>query len=163
LLGAEAAAVATAVASHDGRLVTLLSAARLVPAEVWQALHARRAAPWRRPRPKSWGASRPRASGAPGSASTPAPPRREPPPLRPSSCSGADASLARLARAEGRALADRLTVGETYFFRYPEQFEALSDALQALVERRGGPLRLLSAACSSGEEAGTLAIVLRSA
>jgi chemotaxis protein methyltransferase CheR len=73
--------------------------------------------------------------------------------------------LARLTPAEVGALAERLTVGETYFFRYREQFEALADVLPGLVERRGGarPLRILSAACSSGEEAGTIAIVARSA
>jgi purine-binding chemotaxis protein CheW len=40
LLGAEAASLAVGVAAHDGRLVTLLLTARLVPADVWQALRA---------------------------------------------------------------------------------------------------------------------------
>jgi chemotaxis protein methyltransferase CheR len=70
--------------------------------------------------------------------------------------------FARITRAEVSVLAERLTVGETYFFRYREQFDALAAALPALVARRKGrPLRILSAACSSGEEAGTIAIVLR--
>jgi purine-binding chemotaxis protein CheW len=41
LLGAEAASLAAAVAAHDQRLLTLLSAGRLVPTEVWQAMGAR--------------------------------------------------------------------------------------------------------------------------
>jgi len=62
------------------------------------------------------------------------------------------------------ALSRELTVGETYFFRQPDQFHALRDV--ALPERLSArassrALRLLSAGCSSGEEAYSLAIVLR--
>jgi chemotaxis protein methyltransferase CheR len=76
--------------------------------------------------------------------------------------------LSRLAAAgdrdELRALARQLTIGETYFFRNTEQFEAFSDVVvaeraRAQSERR--QLRLLSAGCSSGEEAYSLAIWLR--
>ncbi len=62
------------------------------------------------------------------------------------------------------ALARELTVGETYFFRNHEQFEALAEV--ALPERAGvqaprKTLRLLSAGCSTGEEAYSMAIVAR--
>ena len=63
-------------------------------------------------------------------------------------------------RGELAALARELTVGETYFFRNNEQFQALA----ALVLRaQGAPrrLRLLSAGCASGEEPYSLAILCR--
>jgi chemotaxis protein methyltransferase CheR len=60
-------------------------------------------------------------------------------------------------------LARELTVGETYFFRNHEQFAALAEVV--LPDRlRSAPrraLRLLSAGCSSGEEAYSMAIVAR--
>ena len=65
---------------------------------------------------------------------------------------------------ESRALARELTVGETYFLRNAAQFRALAEsALPALVRQRDGgtPLTVLSAGCSSGEEAYSLAIILR--
>ena len=68
------------------------------------------------------------------------------------------------ARDEVRALAQELTIGETYFFRHHEQFQAFADvALPARVAARAADrtLRLLSAGCASGEEAYTLAIVVR--
>jgi chemotaxis protein methyltransferase CheR len=62
------------------------------------------------------------------------------------------ASLAPLSRA--------LTVGETYFFRNIEQFEALADI--ATPPPAGAPvLRLLSAGCASGEEPYSLALALQ--
>ncbi|HEY1797500.1 MAG TPA: protein-glutamate O-methyltransferase CheR [Stellaceae bacterium] len=66
--------------------------------------------------------------------------------------------------AECAALARELTVGETYFFRNIEQFRALAEV--ALPDRMRANqstrrLRLLSAGCASGEEAYSLAIVLR--
>ena len=67
-------------------------------------------------------------------------------------------------QAELRELAQELTVGETYFFRHTDQFRACSEvALARRVEARAasGQLRLLSAGCSSGEEAYTLAILTR--
>lgn len=74
----------------------------------------------------------------------------------------------RLERPEGReelrALADRITVGETYFFRHTAQLSAFVEevlpALAPAAASRGG-LRLLSAGCSSGEEPYTLALLLR--
>lgn len=65
---------------------------------------------------------------------------------------------------ELKALARELTVGETYFFRNDEQFEALGELVlpeRLSVPRQPKVLRLLSAACSSGEEAYSLAIVVK--
>jgi chemotaxis protein methyltransferase CheR len=62
------------------------------------------------------------------------------------------------------ALARELTVGETYFFRHADQFSALSEvALPERLSARAASrcLRLLSAGCASGEEAYSLAILLR--
>jgi chemotaxis protein methyltransferase CheR len=59
-------------------------------------------------------------------------------------------------REELRALAQELTVGETYFFRNPDQFRAFAEVARPL--RR---LRVLSAGCASGEEAYSLAIIAR--
>jgi chemotaxis protein methyltransferase CheR len=65
---------------------------------------------------------------------------------------------------EVRALAGRLTVGETYFFRYWDHFRAfaevvLPERVAALRDRRR--LRILSAGCASGEEAYSLAMLVR--
>jgi chemotaxis protein methyltransferase CheR len=65
---------------------------------------------------------------------------------------------------ELEALARELTVGETYFFRNNEQFRALAEIAlpdRMRVERWPRMLRLLSAGCSSGEEAYSLAMVVR--
>jgi chemotaxis protein methyltransferase CheR len=61
------------------------------------------------------------------------------------------------------ALAADLTVGETYFFRNIEQFNALREVvLPHCVRARGAqPVQILSAACSTGEEPYTIAMVLR--
>lgn len=56
-------------------------------------------------------------------------------------------------------LAELVRVGETRFFRDPEQWQALAGALPSLLPR-SGRLRALSAGCSSGEEAWTLAMLL---
>jgi chemotaxis protein methyltransferase CheR len=61
-------------------------------------------------------------------------------------------------------LAERLSITETYFFRHGEQFRALREtALPDRIDARRTQraLRMLSVACSSGEEAYTLAIVGR--
>lgn len=64
--------------------------------------------------------------------------------------------------AELRALAQELSVTETFFFRNTDHFrvltEAVVDALRARGQRR---LRILSAGCASGEEPYSLAICLR--
>lgn len=68
--------------------------------------------------------------------------------------------------AELGALASELTVGETYFFRNNQQFRALAEvALPARMRAQAATkvLRILCAACASGEEAYSLAIVAREA
>jgi chemotaxis protein methyltransferase CheR len=64
---------------------------------------------------------------------------------------------------ELRALATMLTIGETYFFRSPEQFTVFSEvALPCLARTQPGRnIRILSAGCATGEEAYTFAITLR--
>lgn len=60
------------------------------------------------------------------------------------------------------ALAEAVTVNETYFFRNIEQFNVLAEVvLPERVRARSGErrLRLLSVGCSTGEEAYTLAMV----
>lgn len=63
-----------------------------------------------------------------------------------------------------RALASHLTIGETYFFRERKTFDALAQhILPELLRRRRGRdqrLRLWSAACCTGEEPYSLAILL---
>jgi chemotaxis protein methyltransferase CheR len=58
-----------------------------------------------------------------------------------------------------------VTNGETYFFREQHHFEILRDhVLERVLERRNGrPLRILSAGCSSGQEAYSIAMVLHEA
>lgn len=66
--------------------------------------------------------------------------------------------------AEWRALEDAVTIGETYFFRYAEQFEELrTDILPRLIAARSESrtLRIWSIGCSNGAEPYTIAIVLR--
>jgi chemotaxis protein methyltransferase CheR len=60
-------------------------------------------------------------------------------------------------RHELQKLLQFLTVGETYFFRYPSQFDALK---QRLMQRAatGEPIRIWSAGCSTGEEPYSIAI-----
>jgi chemotaxis protein methyltransferase CheR len=67
-------------------------------------------------------------------------------------------------REEIGALAEELTVTETYFFRNMDQFRvltevALPDRVRAQQARRS--LQLLSAGCASGEEAYSLAAMVR--
>ncbi|MBB6251031.1 CheR family methyltransferase [Nitrospirillum iridis] len=63
------------------------------------------------------------------------------------------------------ALVGQLTVGETYFFREPKSFEALGQKIlpDLIAERRSQgtlALRMWSAACCTGEEAYSLAMLL---
>lgn len=63
-------------------------------------------------------------------------------------------------------LTQSVTIGETYFFRYMSQFDALRHhVLPYLIEERrqagNKQLRLWSAACATGEEPYSLAILLR--
>lgn len=88
--------------------------------------------------------------------------------LRKSECASCEAYLTRLrsdpgASEELRVLADSLTVGETYFFRYPEQYRALAEvSLPELLQSKEASreIRILSAGCASGEEPYTIAMVL---
>jgi chemotaxis protein methyltransferase CheR len=79
-----------------------------------------------------------------------------------------DAYLSRLAagadREELRAIAERLTVGETYFFRNRNDLDAFVEVVLPARMRARGPartLRILSAGCSSGEEPYTIAMLVR--
>ncbi len=58
---------------------------------------------------------------------------------------------------ERRLVVDLLTTNETYFFREQPHFDFLGNWLST----RKGPLRLWSAACSSGEEPYSLAMVIQ--
>ena len=70
-----------------------------------------------------------------------------------------------LSKPQVHALASHLTIGETYFFRERQSFDALArHVLPALFRRRrdrGRRLRLWSAACSTGEEPYSLAILVQ--
>jgi chemotaxis protein methyltransferase CheR len=70
-----------------------------------------------------------------------------------------------LARAQLHILAGHLTIGETYFFRGMKTFEVLAaSVLPGLIHSRRGReqrLRIWSAGCCTGEEAYSLAILLR--
>jgi chemotaxis protein methyltransferase CheR len=60
--------------------------------------------------------------------------------------------------AEVQAAVDLLTTNETYFFREPKHFELLRSV--ALDHKGSAPLRVWSAASSTGEEAYSIAMVL---
>jgi chemotaxis protein methyltransferase CheR len=69
-----------------------------------------------------------------------------------------------MADAEWRLLAPLLTVTETYFLRGRDHFTAFVETVlpERLRDRPAGkPLRLLSAGCASGEEAYSMALLLR--
>src|ERR1700677_3592051 len=72
---------------------------------------------------------------------------------------------ASLTRPQFHVFASHLTIGETYFFREKKAFDALAEhVLPELIRRRRGRnqrLRLWSAACSTGEEPYSLAILVR--
>lgn len=59
---------------------------------------------------------------------------------------------------ERQTMVDLLTTNETYFFREPRHFEFLRDTV--LPAHRGEPFSVWSAACSSGQEPYSLAMVL---
>lgn len=63
------------------------------------------------------------------------------------------------AQAEVQMAIDLLTTNETYFFREPKHFEMLREYARSMQES-GHPMRVWSAACSSGEEVYSIAMVL---
>jgi chemotaxis protein methyltransferase CheR len=65
-----------------------------------------------------------------------------------------------LATDETQMAIDLLTTNETYFFREPQHFDRLPGLLPTQKQARGQPIRIWSAASSSGEEAYTIAIIL---
>ena len=67
-------------------------------------------------------------------------------------------------KSELSALIDEVTIGETYFFRYPEQFDALRQYLipeRVAQQRHDRTLRVWSAGCASGAEPYSLSIICR--
>lgn len=56
-----------------------------------------------------------------------------------------------------------LSTNETYFFREPQHFDWLQKLAQDIASNRSEPLRIWSAACSTGEEPYTIAIALAEA
>jgi len=68
--------------------------------------------------------------------------------------------------AEWRALAEQLTVNETFFFRNSDNFLALAELVlpeRIRAKSQTKQLRILSAGCSSGDEPYSLAIMVREA
>lgn len=63
-------------------------------------------------------------------------------------------------RGELTTFVDLLTTNKTNFFREPQHFDYLSRAVLPALRARGGDARFWSAACSSGEEPYTLAMLL---
>ncbi|QHI97501.1 SAM-dependent methyltransferase [Xylophilus rhododendri] len=61
-------------------------------------------------------------------------------------------------RAEAQIAVDLLTTNETYFFREPKHFELLRQLAHGA--QGGQPFRVWSAACSTGEEPYSIAMVL---
>lgn len=62
------------------------------------------------------------------------------------------------------ALVNAITINETFFFRHPKQYEAIAEVLlPQLIEQRSDrqPIRLWSAACSTGDEPYTLALLIK--
>jgi chemotaxis protein methyltransferase CheR len=64
---------------------------------------------------------------------------------------------------EREAFVNALTTNLTAFFREPHHFELLLAHATARAGRRGPPLRCWSSACSTGEEAWSMAMILREA
>ncbi len=64
---------------------------------------------------------------------------------------------------EREAFVNALTTNLTAFFREPHHFELLLARAQQRARERGAPLRCWSSACSTGEEAWSIAMVLREA
>src|ERR1041385_1667791 len=63
-------------------------------------------------------------------------------------------------QTELTTLVDLLTTNKTGFFREPQHFEYLRQDVLPRLHARGGDARFWSAACSSGEEPYTLAMLI---
>ncbi|MEP6823357.1 MAG: CheR family methyltransferase [Ramlibacter sp.] len=64
-------------------------------------------------------------------------------------------------RGEREAFVNALTTNLTSFFREPHHFELLRDRAQQHLKRERRPLRVWCSACSTGEEAWSIAMTLR--
>jgi chemotaxis protein methyltransferase CheR len=62
---------------------------------------------------------------------------------------------------EWKTLAERLTVGETYFLRHPTQLETLVEQVLPSFLRQSAQVRVLCAGCSTGEEPYSVALMAR--
>lgn len=62
---------------------------------------------------------------------------------------------------EWKVLAERLTVGETYFLRHPTQLEMLVEQVLPPFLRQSSNVRVLCAGCSTGEEPYSVALLSR--
>ncbi|MFV1959453.1 MAG: protein-glutamate O-methyltransferase CheR, partial [Planctomycetota bacterium] len=83
--------------------------------------------------------------------------------MRETGSEDATAYAERLARDENEIeeIIDALLVGETWFFRYADAFDHLAATARAFAEEKPGTMfRVLSAPCSTGEEAASIAITL---
>ena len=88
--------------------------------------------------------------------------------MRQSGHSDADQFLVHLQQDQAAfdALMAEVTVGETYFYREPDQFEAIRNVvLPEIRQRKGGDhvARIWSAGCASGEEPWSLAMLCQQA
>jgi chemotaxis protein methyltransferase CheR len=80
--------------------------------------------------------------------------------MRSTDSRSAAAYVSRLGASELGEVARTITVNETYFLRYREQFAAVDAIVRAREAAGIRHLRMLSAGCSSGEEAYSLAITV---
>jgi chemotaxis protein methyltransferase CheR len=64
---------------------------------------------------------------------------------------------------EREAFVNALTTNLTAFFREPHHFDLLATRARARAEKRFAPLRVWSSACSTGEEAWSIGMILREA
>ncbi|MGK5094869.1 CheR family methyltransferase [Deltaproteobacteria bacterium TL4] len=63
--------------------------------------------------------------------------------------------------SELQELIELLTIGETYFFRNPDHFQAITDYILPQLLKSRTSLRVLSAACATGEEPYSLAMICK--
>jgi chemotaxis protein methyltransferase CheR len=76
---------------------------------------------------------------------------------------GAYLDLVQSEPAERQAFVNALTTNLTAFFREPHRFDLLAAVAKARAGQRLAPMRIWSTGCSTGEEAWSLAMVLREA